>query len=101
MKMHLEIATAGPWHGTVVCWKRIYRTYQFTRQLPTVRISEGDHVVSYYTSQSLYHFTSHLRKCAALRTFVQESHCALQFPHCVCARPRPRHVQIVEHVDYG
>ena len=24
MKMHLEIATAGPWHGTEVCWKRIY-----------------------------------------------------------------------------
>jgi hypothetical protein len=74
------------------------KTYQFAWKLPSICVREGNYVVSYYKSQS------HLRLHAEvprLRTFVQESDCALHLAHSFSACPRPRHVQIVEHCRNG
>jgi hypothetical protein len=71
-------------------------TYQVAGQLPAISVREGDHVVSYYKSQPRSQVHA---RTLRLRTFVEESHCALQFSHGVGTGPR--HVQIVEHDGCG
>lgn len=78
--------------------RAVHATYQFARQLPAICVCESKHVVSYCTSQPAPRMPA---RAPRLRTFVQESNCALQLPHSVCARARPRHVQVVEHCQYG
>lgn len=74
-----------------------YFTYQLARQLSAISMCEGNHVVSYYTSQS----QPLAARAPSLRTFVQESNCALQFSDSVSTSARPGYIQIVEHGENG
>lgn len=74
------------------------KTYQFAWKLSCICVREGNYVVSYYKSQSHLHLHA---KAPRLRTFIQESNCALHLAHSLSACPLPRHVQVVEHCRYG